>query len=123
MKYICENCGWCDDLEEFFWQGRDIDDFGWNCPVCGKDDGWIHEAVMCDVCGDWFGEDELEGGICRNCLWNYITVQRPDIVLGFLYENRDVFGEYASEIICRESKKKTARCSQHQTVAMKGELK
>lgn len=116
MKYICENCGYCDDEEEFLWRGRDIDDFGWNCPNCGKDDGWLHEAVLCDCCGDWFGEDELNGGVCRDCLWNYISVQRIDIVLGFLYENRDCFGEYASEIICRESKKKTARCSQHQAI-------
>ena len=123
MKYICENCGWCDDESEFFWQGKDIDDFGWECPKCGKDDGWLFEGAMCNSCGEYFLEDEVHGGICSECLFDYIVTNRIDIVLGFLWENRDCFGEYVSDIINQENKKKTARCSQHQTVAMKGELK
>lgn len=116
MKLICSNCEWCDDEEEFYWVGKDPDEFEVVCPCCYKEDDWIEEAKQCEYCGDWFLEDKLSGGICRDCLWNYIVKNRTDIVLGFLWENRDVFGEYASEIICGESKKKTARCSQHQTV-------
>ena len=115
-KLICYNCGWWDDEEEFYWQGKDIDDFGWNCPNCGKDDGWLSEAVDCEVCGDWFGEWETFGGVCRDCLWNYVVPERQDIVLGFIMENKDCFGEYAAEIIKREyairDKKETAQSSQ-----------
>ena len=111
MKMICSNCHYCDDEEEFFWRGRDIDDFGWNCPNCGKDDGWLEEAVQCAACGDWFGEEDLSGGICSLCMWERIVPDRIDIVLGFLYENRDYFGEYASEILNKENK--IAQCSQH----------
>ena len=102
MKLICTHCKYCNDEEEFFWRGRGIDNFGWSCPDCGKDDGWLEEAVQCNVCGDWFEAEDLSGGVCPYCMWRHITTRRTDIVLGFLYENKDCFGEYASEIFNRE---------------------
>lgn len=36
------------------------------CPYCGSDD--YVEAVQCKVCGDYFDEEELIGGICKDCL-------------------------------------------------------
>ena len=97
MKCVCTNCGWCDDESEFFWHGRDIDDFGWNCPNCGKDDDWIEEAVRCDICEEWMSEDDLIGGICLDCFYE-TAAKRQDIVTGFLWENKECFGEYAAEI-------------------------
>ena len=82
-KLICSNCGWWDDEEEFYWE-KDFDD-----------------ADQCKVCWDWFGPWDLHGGVCRDCLWE-TAAKRTDIVLGFLTENADCFGEYAAEIIDRE---------------------
>lgn len=39
------------------------------CPNCGSHD--IDEAIQCDVCGEWFSCDEMEGSVCENCLYEY----------------------------------------------------
>lgn len=36
------------------------------CPYCGSDD--YVKAVECKECGDWYDEDVLIGGICKDCL-------------------------------------------------------
>ena len=99
-KLICSNCGWWDDEEEFYWE-KDYDDYGWECPNCHKGDGWLSEPVQCQVCGDWFGSWDMVGGGCRDCLWE-TAANRTDIVLGYLVENADSFGEYVAEIIDKE---------------------
>lgn len=35
------------------------------CPECG---GSFDEAKQCKICGEWFFEDELDDGICEECL-------------------------------------------------------
>ena len=63
----------------------------------------MSEPVQCQVCGDWFGSWDMVGGVCRDCLWE-TAANRTDIVLGYLVENADCFGEYVAEIIDREYK-------------------
>lgn len=36
------------------------------CPYCGSDQ--IDEADYCEVCGEPFVPEDLEGGICKECL-------------------------------------------------------
>ena len=35
------------------------------CPECG---GSFDEATQCKICGEWFFDDELDDGICEECL-------------------------------------------------------
>ena len=35
------------------------------CPKCS---GSFDEATQCKICGEWFFEDELDDGICEECL-------------------------------------------------------
>lgn len=35
------------------------------CPVCGGD---FEEAVRCSICGEYHFEDDLQGGVCADCL-------------------------------------------------------
>lgn len=35
------------------------------CPECG---GCFDEAAQCKICGEYFFEDELDDGICENCI-------------------------------------------------------
>ena len=67
-KLICENCDWWDDEEEFYWE-KSYDDYGWECPNCHKDDGWLSNAIECKVCGDRLGPWDIYGSVCRDCLW------------------------------------------------------
>ena len=67
-KLICENCDWWDDEEEFYWE-KSYDDYGWECPNCHKDDGWLSNAIECKVCGYRFGPWDIYGSVCRDCLW------------------------------------------------------
>ena len=131
----CYRCGVAHEESECEW--TEYERFNWlpdnplygyttlRCPWCDSEDE-LGEAKECAVCGDYFGEDILIGGICPDCFWQYVVPNREDIILGFINENRDCFGEYASEIIKREyefrDKKKTASSSQLETVLRKGVL-
>lgn len=36
-----------------------------HCPKCGGD---FEEAVRCSICGEYHFEDDLQGGVCADCL-------------------------------------------------------
>lgn len=70
----CRNCGEVFDSDEVVRVKDDPSPSGvsltsgyyeyWECPHCGSDD--IVEAEQCNICGEWFAEDEGET-ICENC--------------------------------------------------------
>lgn len=47
-----------------------------SCPSCGDD---FEGAKRCVVCGGYFLEDELNDGICDNCLFNLENEYRYDV--------------------------------------------
>ena len=125
MKYYCPDCQTVYDEEDC--EFSEYETFNWlpdkpvywyftlRCPKC--DEEGLEEAKQCQCCGDWFGEEELTGGLCHWCLFGTIPTERQDIILGFLWENREAFGEYAAEITNKQygwyqDKKKTAQSSQ-----------
>lgn len=40
------------------------------CPECG---GSFTEADQCEICGEWFYPDEVDDGICEECLEEELT--------------------------------------------------
>lgn len=38
------------------------------CPNCG---GHFEEAYKCEICGEWYTEDELCEGVCDECVNDY----------------------------------------------------
>ena len=70
--FICKDCGSLfenpDHMEENVgecwgqpaFQTIDI------CPYCHWDE--IDEARMCEICGEWKSEDDMECGICWDCM-------------------------------------------------------
>lgn len=67
MSYKCLNCGhifeWCEAKEV-------KEDYGYEycCPIC---DGDFKETVKCSICKGEFLEDELNGGVCDECIDEY----------------------------------------------------
>lgn len=71
--YICIDCGSVFDESEIAVDSYNHASHGerpavekWVCcPRCG---GYITDAVACKVCGEWFYEDDLHGGVCDSCI-------------------------------------------------------
>ena len=40
------------------------------CPYCK---GWFEEMHRCEICGEYFTEDELTGGVCDECVYEKAT--------------------------------------------------
>ena len=68
--YICYDCGatFFDPDEDREQITSDPDAWDWvcKCPECGSDA--FNDAKRCDLCGEWFPEEELIGGCCDGCL-------------------------------------------------------
>lgn len=39
------------------------------CPFCHSDS--ISEAVKCEICGEYYTRDEMDGDVCDGCLYTY----------------------------------------------------
>lgn len=46
------------------------------CPTCGSDD--LIPAKSCKICGEYFGEDDIEDGVCSDCLNDALKEYRDD---------------------------------------------
>lgn len=74
--YICLDCGhifgegeesnWSESRGEFWGVSCSEDVSG--CPLCHGD---YEKAVMCEKCGAYHLEEDINGGICDNCLDEY----------------------------------------------------
>ena len=40
------------------------------CPYCK---GYFEEMHKCEICGEYFTEDELSGGVCDECIYEHST--------------------------------------------------
>ena len=68
MAYKCLECGHIfEDGEESVWY-EDHGEMMRGCPVC---DGAYEEAVECEICGAAHLSEELNGGVCDECIDEY----------------------------------------------------
>lgn len=107
MKYFCADCQHVfDDYDaerhvcREYNDGVCIDELVFDaCPNCGSED--LCEAAECAICGEWYADVELIGGVCEECLkaattpeniWKYskqegemkkIVLSVPDVVADF----------------------------------------
>lgn len=68
MRYQCHNC--LRDFEE-----PDIieEPHGEKHGVCPYCKGYFEEMTQCRICGQYFTEDELSGGVCDECIYEHDT--------------------------------------------------
>lgn len=68
MAYKCYDCGHIfENGEEKTW----VENYGENrsgCPLCG---GSYGSTVRCSICKSEHLDDELEGGVCEECIGQY----------------------------------------------------
>lgn len=75
MKYFCDDCKEVFDEEDIelyrAWGTDSLGDYQeWDeerCPHCGSRDIY-EDAVQCECCDDYFHPDDVECGICKNCI-------------------------------------------------------
>ena len=67
MSYKCLEC---DHIFEECEANKVKEDFGYtySCPICGGD---FEETIKCSICRGEFLEDELNGGVCKECIDEY----------------------------------------------------
>jgi hypothetical protein len=71
QMYKCNNCGhvfdepkrWSESRGEF-WGSPCYEDMD-GCPNCEES---YDEAYECKICGEYFTEEELHGGVCGGCI-------------------------------------------------------
>lgn len=74
---ICEDCGAVVDESELVTTRSYVSDYMGGCYEtytecsCG---GSVVDAKQCEMCGEYFREDELHDGICDECLKDEATV-------------------------------------------------
>ncbi len=82
--YVCPNCGRTietlpkikeihDELDGNPWE--------WVSDCCCKCGGYFEEAYQCQVCDDYYCEDEINDGVCFACLERNL---KPDSILNFI---------------------------------------
>lgn len=93
--YKCNNCGkLVEELEEIKGDYNNPS-YVEDCCDCS---GYYEEAYKCKECGEWFTKEELNGGICNDCLDNLIEI---DIVVEYVKKynlEQDIY-EYLKEYI------------------------
>lgn len=76
MFYKCLDCGHIfEEGEQSYWQESRGEYWGFpcfeemvGCPLCR---GSYEKTVKCDVCGSEHLNDELNGGVCKDCIDDY----------------------------------------------------
>jgi hypothetical protein len=72
MRYQCHNC--LRDFEEpdiirEYHGTEEYEEIG-VCPYCK---GYFEEMTQCKICGEYFTDDELSGGVCDECIYEHST--------------------------------------------------
>lgn len=67
MSYKCLECGHIFENGEAR-EVREDDGYVYVCPICGGD---FEKTVKCSLCKGEFLEDELNGGVCDECIDEY----------------------------------------------------
>ena len=77
--FICEECGLhFDEPKELDFGFLSLNGPASGCPHCG---GAYDYAVLCNLCGEEFLEDQLFEGICQDCLNELLT---PEVGLAYM---------------------------------------
>jgi hypothetical protein len=103
--YKCNNCGKIveklKEVEPTYQECGYVEDY---CS-CG---GQYVDAYQCKECGEWFTEEELDGGICEECIDSSINLQTVfeyvnecdleddihDCLKSYVNQDRQHFGEW-----------------------------
>lgn len=69
--YKCHSCGevfeYADTYKERHPYGMSYaEETIYICPYCK--DASVDEAYMCEECGEWFLREELDDGLCEDCI-------------------------------------------------------
>lgn len=91
--YICKNCGEIFEEPKIvkesrgeFWGHPAFEDCYYS-PCCGCD---YDEAIECNICGEWYSEDDLCMGVCSKCIDDYRHNFKICHDISFEDEKRDV---------------------------------
>ena len=75
FRYECHNCGkkfeQPDIVQERHGLGYPPYEDVTVCPYCH---GYFEEMQKCEICGEYFCEDEIEYGVCHECVEKNLTV-------------------------------------------------
>lgn len=66
VMYICTECG--EVFDNISWRIEPHGEELCGCPYCG---GTAQKAKKCGVCGLYYSEEELSGGVCDECIDKY----------------------------------------------------
>lgn len=74
MRYECHNCGKRFEEPHIIEERHGLDTPPYEkiavCPYCK---GYFEEMQECKICGEYFTDDELSGGVCDECLYEHST--------------------------------------------------
>jgi hypothetical protein len=88
MKY----CNGCHDVfgdDDFVIIGKDEEREA-VCPHCHEWD--VSDAVQCEVCGEWFGENEIDNA-CDECISNLVDKFNELLKDNFTTDERKILNE------------------------------
>lgn len=66
IMYICTEC--MEVFENLSWWTEPHGEEMCGCPYCG---GTAQEAKKCEICNEYYLEEELHGGVCDKCIGEY----------------------------------------------------
>lgn len=76
-RYECHNCGRRFEEPDIITETHGLESPPYEkfavCPYCR---GWFDEMYQCEICGEWFADDELTSGVCDGCIYEDVTVDR-----------------------------------------------
>ena len=74
LKYKCDHCVREFEEPDIITEAHGITDGSCEkigvCPYCK---GYFEEMHKCEICGEYFTEDELSGGVCDECIYEKAT--------------------------------------------------
>ena len=74
LKYKCDHCVREFEEPDIITEAHGITDGSCEkigvCPYCK---GYFEEMHKCEICGEYFTEDELSGGVCDECIYEHST--------------------------------------------------
>lgn len=74
MRYECHNCGKRFEEPHIIEEKHGLETPPYEkigvCPYCK---GYFEEMTQCRICGQYFTEDELSGGVCDECVYEHST--------------------------------------------------
>ena len=74
LKYKCDHCVREFEEPDIITETHGMTDGSCEkigvCPYCK---GYFEEMHKCEICGEWYTEDELTSGVCDECIYEHST--------------------------------------------------